>query len=112
MSPDPPNKHADLRVHEHTFSRTTIILLPSCFFLPQLKFLYETLVCVCVCAGLLDYQGCWFRSLQASAVHPELLLLSSSLDIEDCFWEQRMRTGERAMMDSTVGVWRCVCVVY
>ena len=49
MSPDPPNKHADLRVHEHTFSHTTIILVPSSFSLPQLKILYETLVCVCVC---------------------------------------------------------------
>ena len=34
MSPDPPNKHADLRLHEHTFSCTTIILLPSFFFPP------------------------------------------------------------------------------
>lgn len=38
-------------------------------------------------------------SLQASAVRPELLLLSSSLDMEDCCWEQRMRTGERVMVN-------------
>ena len=36
MPPDPPSRHACI-------SHATIILLPSCFPPPQLKFLYETL---------------------------------------------------------------------
>ena len=42
-------------------------------------------------------------------MRPELLLLSSSLDMEDCCWEQRMRTGERGMVNGR-GVEMCVCV--